>query len=446
MKHCCNLILSLLMFFLCACGEQAQAKKAAKNSGVMNITSAPDGAEITIMGKNIGITPRKTNPVPPAMYIVKISKEGYDPQWIPVEVTPGKEVGVHAVLRQWTSVARITSKPSGAEVSRDGVKIGVTPCLITGLQRGPQSIRLTMPDCFPREFSWEVTSDRPFAGHVELESNTGVLDMRSVPEGANVFLNDKPRGVTPLQETLAQGEYSIRVEKHGYEPYSSTVSIKRNESTEMNATLQIKPMELRVKTTPCPANLFINGKNYGMTPYVLRTTIPGKYSVRVSKDNFAGSAKDIVLEPGATVDIELTLDSEFGAAEFIAWPGIVEIYCDGKPLGRTVQDPNNPNCSKIFRIPDLIPGKHKLEVIHKRAKPSQRITVPFNVSKKKTTRLKDVHLWVPNVKLNLKNGIRIEGRVLDQKSDPLVFEYKPGIKIEYPKEQIKKIETIVDYE
>ena len=77
-----------VLLLAAGCGKEANAVR--KPEGTMSITSNPSGATITIMRKNIGVTPRKTNPVPPQMYIVKIEKDGYEPCWVPVTVEDGQ--------------------------------------------------------------------------------------------------------------------------------------------------------------------------------------------------------------------------------------------------------------------------------------------------------------------------------------------------------------------
>lgn len=442
MKHFFLLPAAVLLLLCSACNEKAQS--VPSTGGVMNLTSDPEGAEITILGKNIGVTPRKTNPVPPSMYIVKFFKEGYEPKWIPVTLQAGKETSVHAVLRPVTALAMITSSPAGAKVLRDEKEVGMTPCVLSGLRAGPQAVRIVKPGYVAQEITWTVTGGRPFAGHADLISNTGTLVIRSNPSDANVFIDEQAFGMTPVSEAVEQGMRKVRLEKDGYESYLTTVTVRRGEKEEIQAELSILPMSLVIRSQPTGANVFINGKGYGMTPYTFVTKTPGKYEVTVSKDNFSGSARSITLLPGSKSEVELPLSSELGALEFVTMPGTVEVYLDGRRMGVTKPDPNKPNYSLVYRIPDIPAGRHKVDIIHKRGVPKKRVSVSCQVSKRETTRLGNVTLWVPNMVLVLKNGMRKEGRVLDPKSDPVVFEPSPGIKVDYPRSEINSLEPVRD--
>jgi len=54
--------------------------------------------------------------------------------------------------------------------------------------------------------------------------------IRSGPSGANVFVNDKPVGKTPVEYTVPRGDlgnpYHVRIEKNGYEPVVTNLSTR----------------------------------------------------------------------------------------------------------------------------------------------------------------------------------------------------------------------------
>ena len=54
--------------------------------------------------------------------------------------------------------------------------------------------------------------------------------IRSGPSGANVFVNDKPVGKTPVEYSIPKGDlgnpYQVRIEKTGYEPVVTNLSTR----------------------------------------------------------------------------------------------------------------------------------------------------------------------------------------------------------------------------
>ena len=67
----------------------------------------------------------------------------------------------------------------------------------------------------------------------------GVLTIESRPEGARVFLDGKLMGATPLAiPNVAAGEHAIRLERDGYQHWSSSVRIVASEQIRVTASLE----------------------------------------------------------------------------------------------------------------------------------------------------------------------------------------------------------------
>ena len=448
-----KLIRFLLLFtsvalFTAAC-DSANGKNLTNKSqkrGKMTFQSEPSGAQITIQGKMIGVTPRETNPVRTGMYVVKFEKPGFHTEWRPVTVEAGKNIITEVKLRPITSVAMITSTPRGAQVLKNGKVVGITPCLLTGLSVGLHKVRLQHTGTVPQEISWEVNSDRPFMKHVTMLANTGTLKITSEPRDAKIYIDGEEKGLTPFDEKIEQGDHEIKVTKNGYEIYVKNITLKRNGTESVHALLKMQPIQLVITSNPEGAMVKVNGKDYGLTPYTFQTREPGKYTVQITKDNFGVEERQVTLEPGNPYKMDFILSSKMGSLEFITEPARAEVYIDGKKIGKTEPDPNNPNYSKIFRVNDLLQGIHTLEIVHRRGTPPS-LKRKIKITQQEVTRLsKPLSLWVPNVILVHKRGWRMTGRVRDLKQDPIILETKRGISSGYSKADIESIELIRDAE
>ena len=448
MKYMTTLSLSimLLALFSFGCGKSS-AGNANAGKGTMTLQAIPEDVKINIQGKDVGVTPRTTNPVRPGMYVVKFEKDGYYPEWRAVTVEAGRDTLEEVRLRPITSVAVITSTPAGAKVIKDGRDMGITPCVLTGLAWGRHSARLQMPGCLPQEINWEVNTDRPFSSHTDLVRNTGIVMIESELADATIVIDGKPRGMTPFRDELEQGMHEIRVEKNGYKPYVTNIEVERKGSYSLKATMELLPIPLVITSKPSGAVVKVNGKEYGVTPYTFQTTKPGKYKVFVSKEKYGNEEREITMAPGNNYNMDLTLSSEMGSVQFVTEPAGITVYIDGKEVGKTEVDPDNPNISKVFTVNDLEQGEHTLELYHKRAKPDPRRAFKFQVKKLKTFRFKkNLELWIPNVELVHVRGWRRIGRVRDLKQDPIRFEPKKGVSSNYPKKEVKELILLPDEE
>jgi hypothetical protein len=67
----------------------------------------------------------------------------------------------------------------------------------------------------------------------------GSLSVDSRPPGANVFIDGKLAGATPLVvPQIGAGEHAVRLEHDGYQPWSSSVRIVSGERNRVTASLE----------------------------------------------------------------------------------------------------------------------------------------------------------------------------------------------------------------
>ena len=139
--------------------------------------------------------------------------------------------------------------------------------------------------------SAELRRDRPDA-----PSGRGRLLVRSSPADADVLVNGKPRGKTPLAlRDLALGSYTIRVARDGYaadertlrltaqRPVATTTINLRSAATTTNNRA---PGSLNVRSRPAGARVYVNGRLAGATPIAIPDLPAGPATVRIEMDGY----------------------------------------------------------------------------------------------------------------------------------------------------------------
>lgn len=87
--------------------------------------------------------------------------------------------------------------------------------------------------------SFYVLGRRPYPPHpVYPPINDGLLIINTVPEYATVLINDNYVGRTPLEISLPEGTYRVRVNKSGYSTWLKTVRIKEGRTTRYSFQLR----------------------------------------------------------------------------------------------------------------------------------------------------------------------------------------------------------------
>jgi TonB family protein len=142
----------------------------------------------------------------------------------------------------------------------------------------------------------------------------GQINVTSQPPGANVFIGDEKKGVTPIQLTqLAIGPYSIQVKLDGYEDFKQDIQLT-NEQATLDLPVVLKPAKpaeavgsLRIVSVPEGAEVSLNGKVLGKTPFRWRNAPVGEHSLLFHKEGFQDRTMTVPVMEGKTASIETQL-------------------------------------------------------------------------------------------------------------------------------------------
>ena len=431
---------ALMLVSATACGKKPQPVVTR-----LTIDTAPAKATVTIRGREIGETPIKMK-VKPGVYLVKLSLPGYKNNWQKIEMKPGEQKNLSFPLEKETASVMITSEPDAAAVSFQGKNLGVTPVVIKDLPHGSYSAELTRHGFNPQTVSWIIESPLPQLVKCSLDSNLGTLIINSVPANAEVVMDGKPIGRTPYRDQVEEGRHEIELRRNGYVTLKKSVHVKSKAVVRMaKMVLEVKPGSIQVNSKPSGAGIFINGKNYGDTPFKISNLKPGSYLIRLEKSGHDPAIRKVNLPAGENLDLMFNLDSNTGGVDIVTHPAGITLYLDGKRIGITEKDSRNRNISKVFSIRNLSMGDHRLTIAHKRARPEKK-NINFTIRKGQVVRLGNLNLWIPNATLTRTNGIRETGKIVQDLPGKYEFEPLPGVKYTVEKSTVKKVEHLPEVE
>lgn len=113
------------------------------------------------------------------------------------------------------------------------------------------------------------------------------LVIESAPSGARVLINGEFYGHTPMRARLFPAEYRVRLEKEGYAPYRTRISVPPNRRLQISANLEHRNIfgMLLVRSHPPKAKIYVDDRYYGETPEQIRLK-QGKHVIRLEKESF----------------------------------------------------------------------------------------------------------------------------------------------------------------
>jgi hypothetical protein len=166
----------------------------------------------------------------------------------------------------------------------------------------------------------------------------GTLSIDSSPRGAQVFVDNVLRGVTPLRLDLAPGRVEVALRLAGYEEYTEVVNIRPGQTSTVSASLRqiARDGTLSVDSTPRGAQILVNGALRGVTPARIDLQ-PGSYELRVRLSGYEEFVSTVNIRAGSTtsVNARLTAIVRPGTLSVGSSPSRAQVFVDGVLLGVT---------------------------------------------------------------------------------------------------------------
>jgi len=135
------------------------------------------------------------------------------------------------------------------------------------------------------------------------------LQVRSTPDGADVFIDDELAGKTPLSVRVAPGTHRVRVVRRGFRPWHEAVDPAA--TPEVAPTLaRVKLATLVIESDPDNADVLLDEERRGKTPIEIQGVEAGPHTLRVLKEPlYQPVLQHIELQGGETRRIAIRLES-----------------------------------------------------------------------------------------------------------------------------------------
>ncbi|MFW6128878.1 MAG: protein kinase domain-containing protein [Candidatus Aminicenantaceae bacterium] len=194
----------------------------------------------------------------------------------------------------------------------------------------------------PPEESKAVT---PTYGSVEISSN---------PRGAELFIDNKRIGKTPVKSNVDPGKHKIRIRgAPGFNEKTDTIEIEAGKTFSKHYTLKEAKYSVSINTNPSNASVFIDGKSAGKSPVQMQLSI-GQYRIRINKDGYKSTSESINLESNVQKTYSLK-KLENVKVNVIVQP-YAEVFIDGKSVGEIPP----------IKIIEITEGKHTIQFVSER--------------------------------------------------------------------------------
>jgi hypothetical protein len=140
------------------------------------------------------------------------------------------------------------------------------------------------------------------------ETQSGSMNLNTIPEGTSVVINGMYKGTTPLiVSALHPGTYNVTFSRFGFRALSTPVTVETGSISEVNVSLVRLTGSLVVNTTPDGAQLILDGLKAGTSPVTLHDLQPGNHTLNLTKDGFVIQILPVRITADRTTTVDVTL-------------------------------------------------------------------------------------------------------------------------------------------
>ena len=283
-----------------------------KLPGHLSVTTSPQvDAIVTIDEGIVGQAPYGPVELQPGMHSVSVSADRYLP-FADVFEIPGlgrqEQVQVQLVPR-WANV-EISTEPSGATIYAGEQKLGKTPMSLELLE-GSHDLILILDGykAWDGSIIAEPNVDQQFPT-IQLQPANARLLVNTIPRSANVTVNGRYRGQSPVNLSLSPDiNYEIGMSKAGYGVAQRKIRLQSAASEEITVDLTARTGQVTVRSYPSDATVYVDGRARG-TGTVTVNLSSAPHRIEVRRQGYESYGRSITPRPGYPQTVQIRLRSE----------------------------------------------------------------------------------------------------------------------------------------
>lgn len=305
------------------------ASASQPTSSTLSVFSDPPDATVLIDYDSVGVTPLREYALMPGVYILSVTdgpdvrldtvivvKESGPRRSVAIDLRPGEDAA--AVAAERLTRRDEPSAPPDNERQPPAERSERLPVADNTSQeaRLPQQDRRGTQDGSRSEEEDRTTRRTPLAQRSAARQNDsanyGVMSISSEPSGAEVRVDGRTVGVTPLQlQRVRIGERTVTLHLENHETVTTTVDIRPRQTASVQETLNRAVGEVTILVRPW-GTIFIDGKLHGRDLDVQYVTLlsAGMHRITVFHPAFQEHEQVVDVRPNGSHQIIIDLTAE----------------------------------------------------------------------------------------------------------------------------------------
>lgn len=281
-------------------------------------TEPPDA--LVLLGDRAKRSPATFQDLEPRIYTLRIMQPGYDPIETTVDLARRKSVALPVFqLARSKGALEIRSEPGGARFSlrSEDEKMsreGAVPATISDLPTGKYNLSARRGD-------WEISEAIEIRRGETLQKTfafvNASLSVTSDPSGAEILVDGKPQGKTPLRMEIAARQHELIARLAEWPEQQQSLSV--GAQGENSAYFVFANGSVKITSAPGGSTVVANGRELGQTPLVIEEVKPGAVTYELRLAGYKSDSVTGQVAPQQQSFLAARLEKAAGPAEGEEW-------------------------------------------------------------------------------------------------------------------------------
>lgn len=175
---------------------------------------------------------------------------------------------------------------------------------------------------------------------IKLKPLFGYVTVTTLPD-ASIYLNGNYVGKGSYNDNLDLGNYTVKVSREGYRDEQKTFNVASGDRKSIDINPNMIFGSLNITTTPSGADVYIDGKYIGKTPYNINQLMVGSHNLEIKKSGYEDWSKNLKIEEGKTTYENIKL-SDYGRITISSNVYHSSVYVNERYVGTTPYNLSGP--------------------------------------------------------------------------------------------------------
>ena len=260
---------------------------------------------------------------------------GYYPLRKTIQVSGEATQEIDVVLQPLPGNLLVRSTLDDIQLSIDDQDPVTVPGTISEMSRGAHKLEFAKYRYFTLQQEVEIEGlSKTQAIDISLQPAWGQVEFTTVPEGAELFIDQRLIGQTPLSAEVLETGSQLTLKAPGYKTLQQQVRVKAgSKATHPLIEMIVADGTLTINSVPQGASITIDKQFKGTTPMDVAVTPFAKHNIELFLEGYLNAKQSVSVKPEQQRQISVNLTPNIGRVRLNITPADAAILVDGKRLG-----------------------------------------------------------------------------------------------------------------